>query len=412
VPAEASPLELLSRDRLVSLGLEYMLAPYFTSRGIMPPIVKRLGLEATTPLIIDEWMGASPVYTGRMRKLMGIEGDDVVAILKALQLDVGFVHEFMNVGYAVQDDRHATFWLNHCGALVDTEPMGEGAVVRMCHHIEDPTFDATAVATNPRARIRPLHRPPRTPVDRMPHCHWTIAIEPDVEPVVEAPITRRVRALPLAAFANPMPDDREPGGWRDYRGPFDPAFRLNRLSQGALVAVLREFQMQMHLLIASTELVVEDAIGRDAARAALAAQWAGVSWIVSERLRAWRGDGDGIAAVTDLLRIHPCLPPGTAVRASMGTSSRRADVELGVPAALGGEEAPGWIGLLARGERSGLEAMVGGIDPRARVGAVTGSPGSETLRFEIDVDPAREAASPPPEAQIIRMSGAAGWSFR
>ena len=49
----------------------------------------------------------------------------------------------------------------HCGALMDVEPMGDDFVVAMCHHIEDPTFDATACATNPRARMRPIHRPPR-----------------------------------------------------------------------------------------------------------------------------------------------------------------------------------------------------------------------------------------------------------
>ena len=46
-------------------------------------------------------MGASPVYTQRMRRLMGIEGHDVPAIMKALQLDMGFVHGFMNVAYSV-----------------------------------------------------------------------------------------------------------------------------------------------------------------------------------------------------------------------------------------------------------------------------------------------------------------------
>jgi hypothetical protein len=31
---------------------------------------------------------------------------------------------------------------------MDVEPMGEDYVRLMCHDIEDPTFDATAVATN------------------------------------------------------------------------------------------------------------------------------------------------------------------------------------------------------------------------------------------------------------------------
>ena len=39
--------------------------------------------------------------------------------------------------------------LDHCGALMDVEPMGDEYVQAMCHDIEDPTFDATAMATQP-----------------------------------------------------------------------------------------------------------------------------------------------------------------------------------------------------------------------------------------------------------------------
>ena len=109
---------------------------------------------------------------------MGIEGHDVAAIMKALQLDMGFVHGFMDVAYLVDPANlnYGEFWLLHCGALLMVEPAGEAAVFHMCHTIEDPTFDATALATNPRARIRPIHRPPRVLVDKHPHCHWTIEI--------------------------------------------------------------------------------------------------------------------------------------------------------------------------------------------------------------------------------------------
>ena len=46
--------------------------------------------------------------------------------------------------------------------------MGESYVRSMCHDIEDPTFDATAVATNPKAQVRPVHRPPRASTDQHP----------------------------------------------------------------------------------------------------------------------------------------------------------------------------------------------------------------------------------------------------
>src|SRR5262249_9606354 len=158
-------------------------------------------------------------------------------------------------GHRLIDRDHAEFWLAHCGALMDTEPHGEEQVFGMCHTIEDPTFDATALATNPRARIRPIHRPPRTPADRHPHCHWTTTLDGATEPVGPIPLTERVAALPLATGPNPRPG-RGDGGRSDYGGPFDPAFRLADLSSGALAAVAREFQVQAHLLMCSSELTL------------------------------------------------------------------------------------------------------------------------------------------------------------
>ena len=117
-------------------------------------------------------MGASPIYTRRMRKTLRFEGDDVSTIMKGLQLDVGFAHQYYDIGWEVESKKRGAFWVNSCGALMDVEPRGEDIVVMVCHDIEDPTFDATAVATNPCARIRPIHRPPRQPVGRVPHCHW------------------------------------------------------------------------------------------------------------------------------------------------------------------------------------------------------------------------------------------------
>ena len=72
----------------------------------------------------------------------------------------------MDFRYTVHDRWHGEFHLDHCGALLDVEPMGEDYVRGMCHDIEDPTFDATALATNRKAQVRPIHRPPRVPADR------------------------------------------------------------------------------------------------------------------------------------------------------------------------------------------------------------------------------------------------------
>jgi hypothetical protein len=96
----------------------------------------------------------------------------------------------MDVHYEVVDENHGYFELAHCGALMDAEPFGDVMVTNMCHHIEDGTFDVTAQAVNPKARIRPVHRPPRVPGDRVAHCRWEVVIDDDTETLPVADITR------------------------------------------------------------------------------------------------------------------------------------------------------------------------------------------------------------------------------
>ncbi|HWW45302.1 MAG TPA: hypothetical protein VN180_09540 [Acidimicrobiia bacterium] len=402
-------LEALPRRELLPVALDTMLAGMIVTRALLPQVALETGdLDAMNDVAIDEWMGASPVYTGRMRRLMGIEGDRVDAIMKALQLDVGFVHQYMDVGYKILDDDHAEFWLEHCGALLDAEPHGEERVVGMCHTIEDPTFDATALATNPRARIRPLHRPPRRPADRHPHCHWTITIDDAQDPVGAVPLTASVGALALAAVPNRRPDDVEPGGRRDYAAPFDPAFRLADLSHGALVAATREFQVQAHLLICSSDLTLRGRIGDDAAHRMIGDAWVGASWIASERLRRIRPPASPLDALADTFALQPMIPPGFDRDIGRSGDAVRVALRPQVDGLLDADH-PGWCGLLAEGDARGIEAMAHGVDATARIAEL--SLGSDGVSFVATIDPAATPAAEPDVVALARIGMVSGWSF-
>ncbi len=400
----------LPRDRLVPIVLEYMMVGHLIDRALMPQVAVRAGVEAVDDVAIDEWLGASPTYTARMRRLMGIEGDGVGAIMKGLQLDVGFVHQFMGVSYELTDEQHGAFWLDHCGALMDVEPHGEDRVIGMCHHIEDPTFDGTALATNPRARIRPIHRPPRVPSDREPHCHWTITIDPQNEPIGPAPHTLRVADLPLASVPNERPPDAEAGGSADYRGPFDPNFRLADLSHGTLVGVAREFQEQVHLLTSSAELSLADRLDQETAREIIASQWVGASWVASDRLVDALGLGGGVDALATVLTLHPGFPPGFDRTVDVDADAGLVRLEMTpVSGGLLDPDNPGWLGLLARGERGGIEAMAHAVEPRAQVADVVVS--DTNVVIELAVDESVEPAPEPPELAFMRLSGTVSWVF-
>ena len=202
-----SGLGRLNHDELALLTPEYLLAGHLIDRAGMPHLIGALGREAIRDIAIEEWMGASPVYTRRMQRALGFEGDSVETVFKGMQIDVGAPPQFMDFRYRVVDHDHGEFWLDHCGALMDVEPLGPDYVVAMCHDIEDPTFEATAIATNPRAQVRPIHRPPRVPADRTPHCHWTVTIA-DTHPPLAVPAQAevwRLRGQPISTWPRSIP---------------------------------------------------------------------------------------------------------------------------------------------------------------------------------------------------------------
>lgn len=404
-------LASLSRRALAALGREYMLFGHLLNRAGLPPVHVRLGAQVREDVAIAEWMGASPIYSQRMQRAMCFEGDGVGTILRNLQLDVGFAHQYMGVRYALESETRGVFWLERCGALLEVEPHGEAAVLSMCHAIEDPTFDATAVATNPRARCRPVHRPPRVPADRVPHCHWEVFIDPAAEPVTEIPLTTRVRHSRLAQVPiEPVRRDGS-GGWDDYAGPFAPDFHLGFLSRGALLTVCRELVVQDHLLIRALMMAVAERAGDAAAREVGLAQWIGAGAVASRRLLALLGlVPDGIEAILAVLRLHPAFLPGYVDVTLERTAPDRGRIAIADCDALAEADACSWFALLDAEPHPALDAMVQAIDRRAR--CVATAPGTDACyAWDVVVEPSAPPRAERPEVAMVAATGTARFRF-
>ena len=390
-----------SRLQLAQLGREYMLCAQFNSRTGYAALRINHGDEAYKDVAIANWMGASPVYTRRMQRAMGfVGGTDVATIFKGLQLECGFTHQYFDVHFEVLASDSGRFWLDSCGALLETEPRGADAVKVMCHDIEDPTFNATAVATNARARMVPIHRPPRVRTDGEPHCEWTVAIDPDAIPVMEPDITRAMSGTRLANILIERPASAEPGGMDDYSGPVFEQLQLEQLSHAALVVVCSELAVQIHLLIDGLIRSVADRYGEAAAHAVGEFQMEGCCWVMSNRLSRWLGcKGSGIDNVIDVLEIHPAFQPREywSIKVIRLDEHRALFELLDCPA--GDEETPyGWHALLAQHMHSGLEGLVKGVDPRARIVPSEAS----GLAWEIIVDQVDSAEEEPLSVQIAK----------
>jgi hypothetical protein len=379
----------------------------------MPHVTARLGRDGMADVAISEWMAASPIYTKRMQELLRFEGETVETIFKGFQFDIGAPHEFMDFRMEVHDDHHGEFHLDHCGALMDVEPMGEDYVVAMCHHIEDPTFDATAAATNPRARIRPVHRPPRVPADRTPHCRWTVTIDDEREPIA-TPAGALLLASSQAAqleIASPDPTLSVEDGRTDYAHRFDPDFVAEDLSSATLSASLDEFALQGHLLSRAYLLALAERATPDDTRALGIKQAVGIAGLTSKRLARALGAGDDLAGIASVLSVHPLFLPRAYVAVEFVATED--GIVLTLPPSPSRADGDGltWPALLADDGDMILASLVTCVSPGASVERLPGDDDG-TVRWSISVDPDAPTVQQPGEVTLAEFSTGADFTFR
>jgi len=389
----------LSRQELTVLVPELLLIGHMIDRSGMAWCIQEFGHEEMLQVAIEEWAGASPVYTKRMQQALNYEGDDVPTIFKGLQLDIGAPPQFMDFRYTLHDRWHGEFHLDHCGALLDVEPMGEGFVFGMCHTIEDPTFDATAVATNPHAQMRPLHRPPRTPADRHPHCAWTVIIDesyPAAQGIPALDIVRQTNAATWQLRAI----DRSEEGLADYSGSLLSDFDFAAFSHSALVRMADEVCLQMHLLNLSFAIAVRARAG-DTERAVSIGtrQLTGLAGLGAERIHRALDLPSGIEGTLRVLELHPLLNPAGYVVAE--TDAGR----LAVHASPAHDDGA-WISLCSPDSVQPLQAIATAVDPNIQV-RVSGTSTEWTAELVETDTPAAEL----PEVAVAKVSRGSTFQF-
>ena len=390
----------LSRAELAILVPELLLIGQLIDRSGMAWCIQSFGRPEMLQIAIEEWAGASPIYTRRMQRALGYTGDDVITIFKGLQLDIGAPPQFMDFRYTVHDRWHGEFHLDHCGALLDVEPMGADYVQGMCHDIEDPTFDATAVATNAKAQVRPIHRPPRLPADRQPHCAWTVIIDeshPEAQSIPALDIVAETRAARwhLAAI------ERADEGRADYSGPLLSDFDFAAYSHSALVRIADEVCLQMHLLNLSFGIAVraraED--NTDLATSICTKQLTGIAGVAAERIRRALKLPADIAGLTEVLRLHPLLNPAGYVVAEI------AEGRLGVHPSPAHDDGA-WISLCTPASTGPLQAIATAVDPHIAV-RLEGTDTDWTAEFE----QTSTAMKVSPEVEVTKFSLGATFEF-
>jgi hypothetical protein len=385
-----------------------MLCNQIHDRAMMPLVAARWGSAAMTAQAIDEWMGCSPVYNTRIRKLHNITGDGVDVIMKGFQLDIGAPHMWLRFHFDVQSHDLGFFWLTSCGAYNGVRGMTGGdrdAETQICVHMEDPTFDATVMAVNRGARCTPVYRPPHGgEIPAAGPCRWEVSIADHIGLVEENPQTALIEATRAGQFCFQVPAPSN-DGMADYSGPFKRDFCLEDLSASMLSVQLKEFALDVHLLQRASYLSVERHHGHQAVLALISEHCSAMAPVYQARMRRLFGiEGDDMSAILKLLQLDHHFVPEYVKTGVQLIDATTGEFWIEDCAAIDDGTSSGVLTALWLGQVTGLEQIVQAINPRAQVIAEP-SRGNRRFSFTLRLDAAREPAKASPISELVGSFG-------
>lgn len=411
-------LEDLDHALLAHYGREIMLANHMHDRALMPLVVMKWGMPAQTTVACDEWMGSSPIYHPRLRALLGISGSDVATILKGLQVDIGAPHGFLQFHYEVESAEKGYFWLTYCGAYMHVRRLTNAsakAEKQICHDMEDPTFDATVTAINPRARCRPIHRPPHHDIPREGPCRWQVSTDFEPIQVDPNPLTAIVRQSLAAQFR--FADVKPRGdGLANYSGTFKRDFRFEDLDHNILAKLCREMQLDVHLLMKAAYTSIEKNWGLEHCLEFAHGEWAAMAPVYVHRLRRMFGiEGVDMSAILKVLQLDPYLPREFLDCGMALIDDHTGEFWINDCAALNDTGPRGVIDGLCDGNNSAIIYAVRAVNPKASVQSIAPSAltsrapnARQAFRISID-DKAIGAVEKNPFTDLV--AGADLWEF-
>ena len=126
-------------------------------------------------LLCDIWVWEREVKyeMERLVKLLKIQGSDVIALIKALQISP-WIH---NLGYNIEiiNKNDAVLTITRCPTLEALEKEGERREETICKLVEPVIFKKYAEFFNPNMKVRYLKLPPRRSKEEI-CCQWEFKV--------------------------------------------------------------------------------------------------------------------------------------------------------------------------------------------------------------------------------------------
>ena len=136
-------------------------------------VKERINNEEALACDIKVWERGSKYELAKITKLLNINGNDVIALSKAMQVSPWFQH----IKYKIEfdDKNNATLTVTDCPTLNALEKEGTGREEQICQIVEPKVFNEFALFFNPDIKVNCLKIPPRKSKDEI-CCQWKFSL--------------------------------------------------------------------------------------------------------------------------------------------------------------------------------------------------------------------------------------------
>lgn len=173
-----------SKDELVQIVLgshEYILQ---CNQGVSMHIVMRHGFDAMFAIAWDIWSAkVLPEVMDLKARHMGIDGNDVEAFMKDLQIDSSAMPgKAFDLHFEMPEPDVGIMQFNRCAAPTMFEALGrEDILEQNCHAVCPASIEETAKLYNPNMKMEILQIPPRRSEGHAP-CRWRLSMRDESDP--------------------------------------------------------------------------------------------------------------------------------------------------------------------------------------------------------------------------------------
>jgi len=137
-------------------------------------VIGRWGDDAAFECDAEVWERLPALEMRLVSDTLGIRGDDVLTVMKALQASLW--RHVMDLEIDLKSSNHAIVTFRNCPTLAALEKEGRGRENLICRKSEPRRWSSTAAFFNPKIRVTPLTLPPRA-VPGGISCQWEYKLE-------------------------------------------------------------------------------------------------------------------------------------------------------------------------------------------------------------------------------------------